>query len=88
METSPYFVAISDARAPVPRKFFVLFLPSTRGSAMTEIDPFQSAVYEIERGIEMMKMATPPDQDRIDRWTVALVKLREQIAQDKARQAS
>ena len=52
---------------------------------MTEIDPFQSAVYEIERGIEMMKAKLPPDQDRIEWWTVALAKLREQIAQDKAR---
>jgi hypothetical protein len=52
------------------------------------VDKFQSAVYEIEDGIRIMRLATTPDQRQINWWTVELVKLKEQIAQEKAGQAS
>jgi hypothetical protein len=50
-----------------------------------EIDPFEAALAEIERGIGILSKESPPDQKRIEWWRREAVKLKEQIAVDKKR---
>jgi hypothetical protein len=48
-----------------------------------EIDPFEAALAEIERGIGILSKESRPDQKRIEWWRREAVKLREQIALEK-----